>query len=230
MYCIKCGVKLADTENKCPLCNTVPGTYVREQKNVRPLYPKNNYPTPSIKPQAMNGSVLILFLIPLFITFFVDLQRDGEISWFVYVAGAITLGYLFFALPCWFKKPNPVVFVPCDFAAIAVYLFLINMMTSGNWFYSFALPVTLGTAIIVTAVVVLTRYLKKGRLYVIGGAFMAFGAFMILIELIINYTFGLSSSGWSVYTLISQFLFGGMLIYIAINKSFREKMERRFFF
>ena len=23
MYCIKCGVKLADTEKKCPLCGTV---------------------------------------------------------------------------------------------------------------------------------------------------------------------------------------------------------------
>lgn len=23
MYCIKCGVKLADSEKKCPLCNTI---------------------------------------------------------------------------------------------------------------------------------------------------------------------------------------------------------------
>jgi hypothetical protein len=37
-------------------------------------------------------------------------------------------------------------------------------------------------------------------------------------------------SGWSVYTLIVLVLLGGTLIFLGINKTARERMERRFFF
>ena len=41
MYCIKCGVKLADSEKKCPLCNTVVYHPDLQQNEVKPLYPIN---------------------------------------------------------------------------------------------------------------------------------------------------------------------------------------------
>jgi len=230
MYCVKCGVMLADTEKKCPLCETAVYHPDIKQAESAPLYPSNKMPKISYGSKVLNGAVIILFLIPLIVCFFADMSIDGHLEWAGYVAGAMIFAYVTIALPLWFNKPNPVIFVPCDFAALGLYLLYINIATKGSWFLSFAFPVLGGTCIIVCAVVTLLRYLRKGRLYVLGGAFIALGAFMLLIEYLMGITFGLSLIGWSIYPLSVLALFGILLIYLAINKSAREMMERKLFF
>lgn len=230
MYCVKCGVKLADTEKKCPLCHTVVYHPDFENKVDRTLYPSNRLPKNTSGSKALNGAVIILFLIPLFVCFAADLHLDGHLEWFGYVAGALMLTYIAFALPMWFRKPNPVIFVPCSFAAAGVYLLYINLATGGAWFLSFAFPVLGGLCLITCTVVTLLYYLRRGRLYIIGGAFMGLGAFMLLIEYLMDVTFHLRFVGWSVYPLCVLILFGGLLIYFAINRAAREIMERKLFF
>ena len=230
MYCIKCGVKLADTEKKCPLCGTDVCHPDFDKADIRPLYPSGIMPKRSSSSKALNGAVIILFLIPLIVCFSADLLLDGTLDWFGYVAGALLLAYIVFALPMWFAKPNPVIFVPCNFVAAGLYLLYINVITGGDWFCSFALPVTAGLCVITCTVVTLLYYLRRGKLYIIGGAFMILGIFMLLIEFLIGITFGLTFIGWSVYPLVVLFLFGGLLIYLAINISAREVLERKLFF
>lgn len=229
MYCVNCGVKLADTEEKCPLCNTGVGERV-ERPPVVPLYPKDVLPQRTVKTAAVNGTILILWVMVTLVIFFVDMQRDWQLSWSYYVAGALVLSYVVLMLPLWFEKPNPVIFVPCSFAAVAAYLLLIALLTGGSWYLPFALPVTGSFALVVTALVTLLRYIKKGRLYILGGAFMLLGGVMLLVELLMVATFRMSFAGWSVYPLIVLFFLGGLLIFLGINKTARERMERRFFF
>ena len=81
--------------------------------------------------------------------------------------------YILAVLPLWFRRPNPVIFVPADFAAIGLYLLYINFATGGHWFLTFALPVTGTIGVLVTTVVTLLRYLSRGYLYIFGGALMA---------------------------------------------------------
>lgn len=230
MYCIKCGVQLADTEKKCPLCDTVVCHPDFENTAERTLYPGKKLPKNPPRSKALNGAGIILFLIPLFVCFAADLHLDGKLEWFGYVAGALLLAYIVFALPMWFRNPNPVIFVPCDFAAAGLYLLYINLATGGAWFLSFALPVVGGLCLITCTVVTLLRYLRKGKLYVIGGAFMALGAFMLLMEFLLGITFRFGFVGWSVYPFCVLLLFGGLLIFLAINSAARETMERKLFF
>lgn len=230
MYCIKCGVKLEDTEKKCPLCNTVVFHPDLEQPKKQPIYPENKMPSSHSGSKALNGVVIILFLIPLFVCFFADWFLDGNIGWFGYVAGALLMTYIAFALPMWFDKPNPVVLVPCNFAALTLYLFYINFATCGDWFLTFALPVVGGICLITCAVVTLIYYLRKAKLYILGGAFMALGGFALLVEFLMKLTFDLPFIGWSIYPLVVLFLFGGLLIYLAVNSAAREILERKLFF
>ena len=230
MYCIKCGVKLSDTEKKCPLCNTVVYHPDFEQISEEQLYPKNKLPKSNTGSKALNGAVIILFLIPMLVCFFADWFLDGKIEWFGYVAGALIVSYVAFALPLWFKKPNPVIFVPCNFITTALYLLYINLVTNGNWFMSFAFPVVCGMCLITCTVVTLMYYLRRGKLYILGGAFMALGAFMLLVELLMKITFDLHFIGWSIYPLVVLLVFGGLLIYFAINSAAREVLERKIFF
>ena len=229
MYCVNCGIKLANTEEKCPLCSTLPGSYVREALEPG-LYPKDHYPEKSVKKGALNGVILFLFIVPLLLIYFIDEHTNGVISWFWYAAGAVGLTYVVVALPLWFRRPNPVIFVPCDFAAAALYLLLIEYLTGGSWFLPFALPITAGIGVIVTAVVTLMRYVRRGALYIFGGAFIALGAHTVATELLLCATFGIEFIFWSVYPMIVLGALGGLLIYLAIDADARERMERRLFF
>ncbi len=230
MYCVKCGVKLEDTEKKCPLCNTIVCHPDFEQRTERELYPSGKLPKSASNSKVLNGAIIILFLIPLIVCLLADLLLDGSMGWYGYVAGALAVAYIAFALPLWFKKPNPVIFVPCDFVAIGFYLLYINLATGGAWFLRFALPITGGLCVIVCTVVTLFYYLRRGRLYILGGAFMALGVFMLLIEFLLGVTFGMPFIGWSIYPLVVLILIGGLLIYFAINSTAREIMERKLFF
>ena len=44
MYCINCGVKLADSEKRCPLCGTVPYHPDIVRQEGQALYPQDRYP------------------------------------------------------------------------------------------------------------------------------------------------------------------------------------------
>ena len=229
MYCIECGVKLGDAEKKCPLCSTAVCHPSYVNRTGKSLYPSKKMPKKTSRSKALHGAVIILFLIPLFVCFAADLLLDGRLEWAGYVAGALMLSYIVYALPMWFRKPNPVIFVPCNFAATALYLLYINVATGGTWFLSFALPITGGLCLITCTVVTLLYHIRKGRLYIIGGAIMMLGAFMLLMEFLMGVTFRLPFIGWSIYPLCVLMLFGGLLIYLAINSSVCEMMKRKFF-
>lgn len=230
MYCINCGVRLADTEKKCPLCDTVVYHPSLQQPEARPLYPQNRTPKVQANSKAFNGIFIFMFFIPMLICFLADLRRNGELDWFGFAAGGLLVGYIALALPLWFRKPNPVIFLPCNFATVLLYLLYINLTTDGNWFLSFAFPVTGALCLILCAIVTLVHYLRKGRLYIFGGGFIALGALMLLIEFLLDITFDVMFIGWSIYPLIVLVLLGGSLIYLGINRSARETMERKLFF
>ena len=230
MYCVMCGVKLADTEVRCPLCGTRvfhPDIFREEAES---LYPKQKFPKARGKNYLLPVLFTAAFSLPFIIVFLCDMQFNGAVTWSGYVMGALLLGYIAAVLPSWFKKPSPIVFVPCDFAATALYLLYINITVQGSWYWSFALPVVLGTSAIVIPVVTLTCCLKRGRFFVFGGASIALGAFMVLMEVLMVATFeGLCFKGWSLYPLISLAFVGGVLIFIGAYRPAKESMERMFF-
>ncbi len=230
MYCVKCGVKLADSETRCPLCQTKVYHPEIPHGHGESLYPKQKYP--SAHGSSHWGQVLLtaLFALSALIVLMCDMQFNYRITWSGYVIGALLTGYVVIALPTWFKKPNPVIFVPCDFAAAALYLLYINLSVNGRWFLSFALPVTAGIGLIVVTVTTLLWYVRRGVLFILGGAGIALGAFMLLMEYLMSLTFeSVRFIGWSLYPLAALVLLGGVLIFLGICRPARESMERRFF-
>lgn len=230
MYCINCGVKLADTEKRCPLCGTVVFHPELNRPEAEPLYPQDQVPVPKVNSRIANVIVTAAFLLPILITLLCDLQMNGGVTWSGFVIGALLAGYVILVLPTWFRKPNPVIFVPCGFVAVGLYLLYISLATGGHWFLSFGFPVTGAVGLIVTTVVTLLRYVRRGRLYVFGGAAIALGAFMPVMELLMNLTFHFQKfKWWSLYPMIPLVLLGGVLIFLAAYRPARESMERKFF-
>lgn len=230
MYCIKCGVNLADSQKKCPLCGTVVFHPELTQPEGERMYPADRYPGGQVNRNGVLAIITAMFLTPMLITWLVDWQINGTSTWSGYVIGALLLSYVIIVLPCWFRRANPVIFVPVDFAAVGLYLLYIDLVNQGGWFLSFAFPVIGCLGLVVTAVVVLTKYLRRGRFFIYGGASIAMGAFMPLMEFLMKITFHLPKFyAWSLYPMLVMVIAGVLLIYLGISARARESMERKLF-
>lgn len=230
MYCVKCGVKLADTEKKCPLCGTRVCHPDLKQPEAAPLYPENSQQDKPINRWYIMLIVSILYLLPISICLVCDLSISGKMEWSGYVIGGMLIFYSAFLLPCWFEHPNPVIFVPSTFGVVALYLLYIDLTVKGGWFWTFALPVVVAIGLLITALVTLNRYIRRGRLYIYGGFTIGLGAFCVLLEALLHITFGLPGFGaWSLYPLVTLTLLGLAMIATAISRPLRESLEKRFF-
>lgn len=230
MYCVKCGVGLADTEKACPLCGTRVYHPDLSQPEATPLYPENSQQDKPINRWYIMLIVSILYLLPISICLVCDLSISGKIEWSGYVIGGMLIFYSAFLMPSWFAHPNPVIFVPATFGVIAAFLLYIDWNLQGGWFLTFGLPVTLALGLLITALVTLQRYIRRGRLYIYGGFTIGLGLFCVLLETLLHITFGLPGFGaWSLYPLVSLTLLGLAMIATAIYRPLRESLEKRFF-
>ena len=93
-----------------------------------------------------------------------------------------------------------------------------------------ALPITGIVAAIVTTVITLLRYVRRGRLYIFGGAIMAVAVLSVVLEILMDITFcGYTFLGWCAYPAATFLTIGGLLIFLGICRPAREAMERKFF-
>ena len=229
MYCARCGVKLSEGQTVCPICETRvfhPDIPIKEENT----YPKIPFESEEFNYRGLMFVLTMIFLVPLVLPIILDLSWRSEITWSGYVSGGTLLFYVSFVLPFWFKKPNPVIFVPISFALAIVYLLYICLHTGGNWFMSFAFPVAGGLGIIITAATAVLHYVKKGCLYTIGGTLIALGLWTVLLEFDIRTTFSVYTPFyWSLAPLTVLSVVGIMLIVIAIVKPLKESLKRVFF-
>lgn len=229
MYCIKCGIKLAKGQSVCPVCQVKLYNPDLSETQEISTYPLKEFQSEEINIKGLLFVITILSVIPIVVCTIFDLLNGG-FDWSGYVMGGVILGYVSTILPLWFKKPNPVVFVPSTFVAIGLYLAYINYVTGGDWFLTFAFPLTVIYGVIASALSALLRYIKRGRLYTFGGLFMVLSGSMFLLEMFLNITFHTNDYlRWSTYPALVFFIIGAMLIVIELVKPFKESL-RRFFF
>ena len=231
MYCIKCGVELAESERVCPLCGTRVFHPDLPCGQGEPPYPPDEHPRhEEVSRIGVMFVVSVCILLPAVISVLCDWRINGRITWSGFAVGGLVLLYILAALPMWFKRPDPVIFVPVDFAAIGVYLLYVDLATRGGWFFSFALPVTGAAMVLVTSVVTLLRYVPSGTLYTLGGGLILAGGYAVLVEFLLNVTFHLHDTFlWSFYPLAVCVVLGAMLLVVAVCKPLRRSLHKKFF-
>ena len=229
MYCIKCGAKLSDGQTICPICETRvyhPDFIIKEENT----YPKIPFESEEFNRKGLMFVITMLFLIPLILPVMLELDWRSTVTWSGFVSGGTVIFYSAFVLPYWFKKPNPVIFVPITSALIVAYLLFICIKTDGDWFMKFAFPVVGGLSLIIIAATAILYYVKKGCLYTIGATLMAIGMWTVLLEYDIRETFNYRPPFyWSLAPLTVFSVIGIMLIVIEIVKPIKEQMKRIFF-
>lgn len=234
MYCVKCGVELADSELKCPLCNTKVILPEGEKREVKPpLYPA--HPGGVSDGMTTTGILFVLtmfFLIPTLLCLCCDLSLNHRIVWSGITMLSTAFVYFVTILPFWSpKRISPIILVPADFAALLGLLLYINCKTGGHWFLSLAFPVVGAIGLIATAVTVLRRFCPGKNLFIYGGALIALGCLSILAEFLVIITFNVGRVfTWCFYPLIVFCIIGILFIAAGISPSLREGLRRKLFF
>ncbi len=231
-YCVKCGVKLADSEKKCPLCQTV--VYHPDIQPADDAYAP--FPAEYESKQKKMAAELKLFIasviifLSAFLTVVCDYSINSEILWSDIVVSSVCLLYCFIFVPLIFRQKDVFIYLVTDFLALLAFQWYIEHTTDGSWFSGFSLPFTCSVMFIVITVVSVKRFTKSSYLLVSAVAFILTGLDCVLTEFLISRHFMEKVHFiWSYYPLATFIAVGIILLMCDRNKKFKEKMVKRFF-
>ena len=198
MYCMNCGVKLGDGEEKCPLCGLRAYHPDLSRTPGPTLYPRE-WHAPEAERSGLRYFLTVFFLVAAGACLIVDILLKGGMTWSGFALAGLGMGYVLIVLPLWFRRPNVVVFLGLDFLAAGLMLLYIDLRVDGGWFLSLAFPVTALYGVLVTGFAAILKYVRRGRFFQLGGGCIAFGCSAMLLELFISITFGFRMFAWSLY-------------------------------
>ena len=227
MYCVKCGVRLQEGAERCPLCQTP--VWNPEGATAQPSF-SDQYPAPLKSRRYPILAFLTAILIALSLSALIFcLTKLHGVYWSGYVMLGCALVYFAAIFPFWFDKREPLIFVPLAFALVCGYLLYLCLYTGGHWFLSFAFPVTMLAGGLTTASVALFRFGKRRRLLKTGSLLVVIGCSAMLVELFQVIAFGGEMFTWSLYPVIGFSAIGLFLILCGLIPPWRAHLERKLF-
>lgn len=232
-YCVNCGVKLAASEEKCPLCNTVvinPNETGEDKKEAVYSQRFEEYPHKKMNIKYLAQIILSVIAVGVFVQTLCDVLVTQSISWSLYAIGAFGL-LVCFALPVLTKLKSPYIATMLDIVALALYIYMIAIITDGElWYYEFYLPLHILTSIYLWCMVIFLRK-KRRNFFRAGGISLLFVCFLlILIELLLDiYIVGKVYLIWSLCCAPLLLAIAVLLLVIAARPKLREEMSRRLY-
>ena len=94
MYCVQCGVKLAESEQVCPLCGTKAYHPELPPQDGEPLYPPNLLPAQPGRSLLLPGLLTVLVVLAGLVAVLCDQQVSGGITWSGHVLGGLGVSYV----------------------------------------------------------------------------------------------------------------------------------------
>ena len=231
MYCVYCGVKLQEGAQECPLCHTPVAIPPKPGTTERALY-SDRLP----EEEKNHGRALAVWMLTTVIAavclgcLIFCLRTYRAVSWSGYVLTASALVWITLLFPLLFRRYRPMIFLPVDFACLAGFLLYVCLKNGESWFLSFAFPVT-GIACVLTLTgVAIFRYIRQGRLRLLGLFLVLIGASFMLIEFFQHITFGTPMFVWSLYCVCVFGAFGLFLFIATLIPPLHAHLRKTFFF
>lgn len=228
MYCVKCGVRLAEGVERCPLCRT-PVWNPEPPKEVQRTF-SDRYPTPPKSARYPVLAFLTLLLAAVCLSVFIVCMRVyGRVAWSGYVMLGCALVYFSVIFPFWFERRHPMIFVPLFFVLTCGYLLYICLYNHGHWFLSFAFPLVMLLGAFVTGGVAVFRYVRHRRMLIFGCLLVAIGCSAMLVEMLECITFHTRMFTWSLYC-VCGFSFVGLFLFLSgLIRPWREFLKKKLF-
>jgi hypothetical protein len=230
MYCVYCGVKLQDGAGECPLCHT-PVMIPENAGNAGKALYSDRMPAEekSARPLVVWIITTVMIAVCLACLIFC-LRTKQEAAWSGYVLMSAGLIWIMLLFPLLFRRYRPMIFLPLDFICLAAFLLYICVKNGENWFLSFAFPVTGIAGVLTLLGVALFRYIRQGRLRLLGLLLVLIGASFMLIEFFQHITFGTPMFVWSLYCVCAFGALGLFLFIATLIPSLHAHLRKTFFF
>ncbi|MEG0833093.1 MAG: hypothetical protein RSE36_04150 [Oscillospiraceae bacterium] len=232
-YCVNCGVELAKGEKCCPLCK------LEVLNPLDPFRERSDRPYPK-RVETLNKKVdkkffvfigSVVLLLPSIVTVLCEFIILREISWSIYVVGAMALLFVVCLVPMLFVNPKPELCVLLDSLALAGYLYVICLLSGGSWFWGLGLPIAASLGALAS---LLTWLFSRPRIHgiLLKTALVLFSVsvFVVVLEIAIDsFVDGQLSLSWSVFTLIPCVLLGIIALLLRRKENLKDEIRKRFY-
>lgn len=230
-YCVNCGVKLGESEQSCPLCQTK--VYHPESPpdpNAPAPFPSGQPAKRKMKPKYGHLIATLLTILPALLSVIIDYSINRSLVWSGFVLGGVALLYCFVFVPLFVSRRSIFYYLGLDAIACALYLNYLAQATNGAWFLPFALPVTASLTAMLSVILLLKKLRHLPDLLLTAVAFFLTGAECVFVEVMVNHAFlHTTQLVWSHFPLITFAVLGGFLLLLHKNQRLRHKFEKFFF-
>lgn len=232
-YCVNCGVELAAGEKSCPLCGIEVNNPLKpyDTRAERP-YPKRVEAVRHRMVRITAAKVLSLLLaIPVLTVLAADLIQNGTVTWSLIPAASIALAFMLAVFPCLFKKPRIWMFMLFGTLETAAFLLGLKLWIGGDWYFLFALPITLlsGAAIIGAYLMISSKKASITLKTII--VLVIVMVLTLLLQLIIELNLRHAVRfDWSLYTAISCGLLSIVVLILGSVYRRNERFRKKLFF
>lgn len=230
-YCVHCGVKLGDSEQRCPLCNTV----VLDPSQPRDPHAPRAYPVRTPEQELKRSKrfwlhlCALLLLVPAILCLLIDLLPGSGLSWSIYPSGALIMLFISCLVLIFLPRHKVYTSLGVNFIALSGYLRMVEQVSqSGNWFFPIVFPsLALATAIL-AHLVIAYRHQVLNKLTALAASMAWIGVECLAVETLCCLQAGQPLSfQWSVYVAAPCIFLCLALFYINSNRTLREEMRRR---
>ncbi len=229
-YCVHCGVRLASYQKQCPLCGTPVNDpnppEESEPRFVDELITKDKNVNRSFLTNLITG----IMIIPIFVCCLVDFIVNRNLSWSLYVAGAMVICWIWFVFPYRYHLSKPYWYIAIDYLAALIYLYIIYYLANGvDWFFSIGLPITTYCLLwILSIIFILRRNLNTSGYFGCSTICTSLLPFMIdiTIQKAVNDTF---MPAWSYWVSIPLFTIGVIFVIISRSQKLSSWIQKNLF-
>lgn len=228
-YCVNCGVKVDNSEPKCPLCGTLILNPNLNYNTLNRPYPGTiEDPIKRIDWRYVLKLISLVLLLLSLITLLSDFLTTGSITWSIYVIASSTYLVLFLSFLYFkgYKLPMLISFVGLEF-----FILLIAQLNNGmKWYSYFALPFIFIIFLFVFLMITLLKRKNKSVLRIIAFSMLYISLSLIVIEILTDlYISNSIELIWSLYAVLPLGILGVVFFLLSFNKKVIEELRQRMF-
>jgi len=226
-YCVNCGVKLKNSEKKCPLCNTI--VINPNKENVyEPAYSNVIEKFNSINLSYLVKLIMIILFILALVTVVCNIIISKKISWSIYVVSSII--YVSSHLSFLIRKS---IFIPLtiELISLELLLFIIAYLNNGmHWYLYLVFPFILVLWVYIILCTYFVKKRKKSLLRNLSICFLFSCVALIVIEGGIDlFNNDIIKLKWSLYASLPIIIISIIMFIISFNKKLLDEIKQRIF-
>jgi hypothetical protein len=230
-YCVECGVKLGEAEEKCPLCGTV------VQNPVHPYSPRTPKPFPVRTPEQnlqidrryLLGLISMAMLLPAGLCMLINLLIAGRLTWSLYPVGALVLLFVALAVPILVKKHRIYITITMNSLVLLGYLKMVELLSgSMGWFSPVVFPVIIMAALMVLGITASIRQHLIRELAIPATILAVISLLSLTVELLVSsQMLKQLHVVWSPFVMLPCSFIALMLYLIQSHQPLRDELKKR---